>query len=188
MKDACWFKFNPNKDLLTVIISWFLVVVTLYTAFQIFTTKRVAANFITFGFGTILLCGIVLPLVYSKIIKGNDLDLLGISKKNMLLSITFGVLLTVIQYSQTLVKVAFPDILHLTPLVTMVLAVGLFENIFFRGWMQQRIEDAFGIVPSILLASVFYSLYHIGYGMMWTSDYYIPSIIYFLSARTFASS
>lgn len=51
------------------------------------------------------------------------------------------------------------------PLVTMALAVGLFEAIFFRGWLQLRFEAAFGLVLGLLLGALCYSLYHIGYGM-----------------------
>ncbi|KUO51871.1 MAG: hypothetical protein APF76_16145 [Desulfitibacter sp. BRH_c19] len=171
MKNIYWFRFNCSKDLFAVILSWVLVVGTLYTAFQIFTTEMVAANFITFGFGTILLCGIGLPIAYIKIIKRKGLELLGISKRNIILSIMLGSVLAIGQYSQTLAKVTLPDIQHLVPLVTMVLAVGLFESIFFRGWMQQRFEAAFGLVPSIIIASILYSFYHIGYGMTWLEMY-----------------
>jgi membrane protease YdiL (CAAX protease family) len=47
----------------------------------------------------------------------------------------------------------------------MTMAVGLFEAIFFRGWLQLRFEEAFGVVPGLILASLCYSLYHVGYGM-----------------------
>jgi membrane protease YdiL (CAAX protease family) len=47
----------------------------------------------------------------------------------------------------------------------MALAVGLFEAIFFRGWLQLRFENAFGSVPGLVLGALCYSLYHIGYGM-----------------------
>lgn len=47
----------------------------------------------------------------------------------------------------------------------MALAIGFFEAVFWRGWVQLRLEEAFGILPSIVLASALYSVYHIGYGM-----------------------
>jgi membrane protease YdiL (CAAX protease family) len=53
----------------------------------------------------------------------------------------------------------------MVPLAAMVLAVGLFEAIFFRGWLQLRFEAAFGLVPGLLLGALCYSLYHVGYGM-----------------------
>jgi hypothetical protein len=54
---------------------------------------------------------------------------------------------------------------QIVPLVTMALAVGLFEAIFFRGWLQLRFENAFGLVPGLIFGASCYSLYHIGYGM-----------------------
>ena len=39
------------------------------------------------------------------------------------------------------------------------------EAIFWRGWVLLRLEEAFGIIPAILLGSVLYAAYHIGYGM-----------------------
>ncbi len=48
------------------------------------------------------------------------------------------------------------DLLHL-------FVTGIFEVVFFYGFLRHYFEVAFGIVPSILLASVFYSLHHIGF-------------------------
>jgi hypothetical protein len=47
----------------------------------------------------------------------------------------------------------------------MALAIGFFEAVFWRGWLQLRLEEAFGILPAILIASALYAVYHIGYGM-----------------------
>lgn len=47
----------------------------------------------------------------------------------------------------------------------MALTVGLFEAVFFRGWIQLRFEKAFGALPAVFLGAAFYALYHIGYGM-----------------------
>jgi hypothetical protein len=40
-----------------------------------------------------------------------------------------------------------------------------FEAIFWRGWVQLRLEEAFGILPGIVIAAALYAVYHIGYGM-----------------------
>jgi hypothetical protein len=45
------------------------------------------------------------------------------------------------------------------------LAIGFFEAIFWRGWILLRLEDAFGVIPAILLGSLLYAAYHIGYAM-----------------------
>jgi uncharacterized protein len=51
------------------------------------------------------------------------------------------------------------------PLVALALAIGFFEAVFWRGWVLLRLEEAFGIIPAILLGSVLYAAYHVGYGM-----------------------
>jgi hypothetical protein len=49
----------------------------------------------------------------------------------------------------------------------MAMAVGFFEAVFFRGWLQLRFEHAFGIIPGVVFSALCYSLYHVGYGMLW---------------------
>jgi membrane protease YdiL (CAAX protease family) len=51
------------------------------------------------------------------------------------------------------------------PLLVMALPVGLFEAVFFRGFIQNRLEASFGLVPALAGAAGLYGLYHIGYGM-----------------------
>jgi hypothetical protein len=70
-------------------------------------------------------------------------------------------------YRNTLATLDIAWTREVIPLVVMALAVGLFEAIFFRGWLQLRFEEAFGLVPSLILGALCYSLYHVGYGMMW---------------------
>lgn len=38
----------------------------------------------------------------------------------------------------------------------------LFETLFFHSFLRQLFEEAFGIVPALVLTSIFYSLHHIG--------------------------
>ena len=54
---------------------------------------------------------------------------------------------------------------ELIPLIALVLAIGFFEALFWRGWVQLRLEEAFGILPGIVLGAALYAVYHIGYGM-----------------------
>lgn len=165
------FKFNFTKELKIILISWLLVVGSLYTAFQVFTTERVALNFIAFGFGTILIFGIAVPLFYTKIIKGQNIEQVGITEERLGISLILGILLTLIQIKLTFIDMDIPTVNQLIPLITMILAVGLFENIFFRGFIQLKLEKHFGIIPAIVLGSTIYSLYHIGYGMTWNEMY-----------------
>ena len=64
-----------------------------------------------------------------------------------------------------------------------ILVAGIFEMTFIYGFLRMSFEKAFGIIPSILLTSVFYSLHHAGFqpeflhlflvGLMYCSVFYI---------------
>jgi hypothetical protein len=71
----------------------------------------------------------------------------------------------VLLFTVTLARVQLPSPNELIPLVGLALAIGFFEAIFWRGWVLLRLEDAFGIIPAILLGSALYAVYHIGYAM-----------------------
>ena len=45
------------------------------------------------------------------------------------------------------------------------MTVGVFESVFFRGFVQARLEASLGTVPGVGLAAVLYGAYHVGYGM-----------------------
>lgn len=165
MEMSKWFKFRPTKEIFFVLASWLMVVSTFYTAFNIFTTKRVALNFITFGIVGITLLGITVPLVWNCIIRQRPLSDLGIKRDKLVISVILGVIFTIVQYYMTIRNIELPPMIELIPLTTMAIAVGLYENIFYRGWVQLRMEEYFGIIPGIILSAVIYSLYHVGYGM-----------------------
>jgi len=165
MKSKKLFKFEPKKEIWFVLLSWVLVISTFYISFQVITTQRVAAQFITFGIIGITLFGVIVPVLWTTLYKKRPLSILGIKTDKLGLSIMLSLFFSAIQYYLTLRTISLPDFYELVPLVTMALAVGFFENIFFRGWIQTRMEDYFGIIPGIILSAVIYSLYHIGYGM-----------------------
>jgi len=162
-----WFKWRARADVAAAVVLWLAVVTGLYLAFQVFTTRMVALNFITFGPVTLFGLGVLIPAVF--IVKqGKSMLHIGVTLRYALISIIIGLVLSVFQYTFTLANVNLPPMLNLIPLVTMTLTVGLFEAVFFRGFIQLRLEDSFGIIPGIIVASAMYALYHIGYGMSWS--------------------
>lgn len=165
MNGSRLFKFKPERELLVVFASWILVTLTFFISFRIITTQRVAAQFITFGILGIALFGVLLPIVWNTLVMKRQLSAIGITKEKLLVSLLGGFILSVVQYFLTLRTIPLPGAVELIPLVTMALAVGLYENIFYRGWIQKRMEQSFGIIPGIIVSSVLYALYHIGYGM-----------------------
>jgi len=159
------FQFKPTKEIFAVLASWILVVSAFYLAFHVITIQRVALNFITFGVIGISLFGIALPVIWTAMIKKRSLAELGIKKDKLVISIILGIILSVVQYFLTIRNIEIPATREMVPLIAMSLAVGFYENIFYRGWVQLRMEEFFGIIPGIALSAVIYALYHIGYGM-----------------------
>ena len=158
-------RFNPSWELGVLVLSWFTVVFGIYLAFQVVTTSNVAANFILYGPVSLLILGTITPLVYVLKIKKQPLKELGITTDYLLSSLLIGIVLGVITYFNTIATLQLPPIQNLIPMIAMALTVGLFEAIFFRGWMQLGFERAFGAIPGIILGAGFYALYHMGYGM-----------------------
>ncbi len=44
-----------------------------------------------------------------------------------------------------------------------ILCTGVFEVIFFYGFLRTLLERAFGVIPAILLTAMFYSFHHVGF-------------------------
>jgi membrane protease YdiL (CAAX protease family) len=159
--------WRPNRDTLVALVSYLLVVGGLFTAFQVFTTKQVAANFITFGPVTLAGLGVILPILYTVLVRRRPLADLGLTAHQLVPSLVLGLLLGWDTYRNTIANQNIAWSRDMVPLVTMAITVGLFEAIFFRGWLQLRFEEAFGMVPGLILGAMCYSLYHVGYGMTW---------------------
>jgi membrane protease YdiL (CAAX protease family) len=134
-------------------------------AFQVFTTTRVAANFIAFGPVTLAGLGVAFPVLYIVLVRQRPLADLGLTLERLVPSVALSLLLGWDTYSNTLATLEIAWTQEIVPLIAMVLSVGLFEAVFFRGWLQLRFEAAFGLVPSLILGALCYSLYHVGYGM-----------------------
>jgi uncharacterized protein len=158
-------RWKANGDTLVAISSYLLVVAGLWLAFQVFTTDRVAANFVAFGPITLLGLGIIVPLAYTVAVRRRPISDLGLTTRALMPSLALGLLLGFDTFYNTLRMMDIAWASPLVPLVAMTLLVGLFEAVFFRGWLQMRFEDAFGVVPGLVLAALLYSLYHVGYGM-----------------------
>lgn len=158
-------RWQPGNDTLAAVISYLVVVAGLYTAFQIFTTDRVAANFITFGPVTLAGFGVAVPVLYTLLVRRRPVSDLGLTLDRLLPSLLVSALLGLDTYRNTIAALNVAWTREIIPLVAMTSVVGLFEAIFFRGWLQLRFEKAFGPVPGLILSALCYSVYHVGYGM-----------------------
>jgi membrane protease YdiL (CAAX protease family) len=100
------------------------------------------------------------------LVRHRPLNDLGLTLRHLLPSLVLSLFLGWDTYRETLATLGVTWGREHVPLVTMVVAVGLFEAVFFRGWLQLRFEEAFGVVPGVILGALCYSLYHVGYGMV----------------------
>lgn len=152
-----------SKDLVAVAALFGLVVATFRIAFTVFTTDNVLGLFLAFALG--LLIGVVGPVVYQVWLRRSDLRSLGIGRHNLREAVVIGLILAGIQFVVTLWGYDLPEPVDWVPLLVMSLVVGFFEAVFFRGFIQNRLEASFGTGPAVAGAAVLYGLYHVGYGM-----------------------
>jgi membrane protease YdiL (CAAX protease family) len=167
LKQAITVRWKPTWDLAVVAISWGLVVGTLYIA-----TIIIGADFgggipyfIMYAIIGATIFGVGIPLFWMIGIKRRPIVDLGITRQRLWLSIVLQIVFATFQYFQTLAKIDLPSLKQFIPLLFLALSIGFFEAFFWRGWVLLRLEEAFGIIPAILLSSFLYAAYHIGYAM-----------------------
>jgi membrane protease YdiL (CAAX protease family) len=159
--------WKPSKDLAVVVISWVLVVAALYTATVIVGSDVWGgmAYFALYAVVSALLFGVGLPLYWMVIVQKRPLSDLGITVRRLGVSILLQLVFTTLQFVGTLAKTQLPSFEEFFPLIALALCIGFFEAFFWRGWVLLRLEESFGTIPAIVLGSVLYAAYHIGYGM-----------------------
>lgn len=152
-----------RRDLAWIGVLYAGVVGLFALAFVAFTTDNTAGLFIAFAGG--LLLGMIGPLVYTRR-RGRPLADLGLSLGRLPVTLGLGLVLAGVQFALTLWGYDLPaNREDWVPLLLMALVVGLFEAVFFRGFVQNRLVASFGEVPGIAIAAALYALYHLGYGM-----------------------
>ncbi len=167
LKQVFTFRWQPTKDLWVVALSWLLVVGALYTATMIVgsTVWGGMAYFFLYAVVGATLFGVGIPLYWMTVVQRRPVADLGVTSHRLGLSLGLQLLFAALLYSVTLAKAQLPPMAQVIPLAALALAIGFFEALFWRGWVLLRLEECFGIIPAILLGSVLYAAYHIGYGM-----------------------
>jgi len=151
------------RDVRVIGLLYVGVVAALYLAFQVFTVERTLGLFLSYAGG--LMLGVVGPVIYTVWMRRRPLADLGLTTKNWRQTVGLGVVLGLVQFFLTLYGYQLPAPVDWVPLLTMALMVGLFEAIFFRGFIQTKLSASFGPIPGVVAAAGLYALYHIGYGM-----------------------
>jgi membrane protease YdiL (CAAX protease family) len=154
---------RDRSELLVIAALYVGVVALMSLAFLVFTQDAVAGLFLSFA--AALLLGVVGPVYYSVWRRGRTLADLGLRLDNWRPTVGLAVLFGSVQFSLTLRGYDLPAPHDWVPLLVMALVVGVFESVFFRGFVQTRLEEQFGTGVGIAAAAVLYGLYHVGYGM-----------------------
>jgi hypothetical protein len=180
-------RWKPSKDLLAVAISWLLVVGALYSA-TVIVGPNAAGGLAYFALYAVLaatLFGLGIPLYWTVAIRKRPISDLGLTTKRIGLSLGLQVVFAALQFYGAYRGLKIPAVAELIPLVALALAIGFFEAVFWRGWVLLRLQDAFGLIPAILLGSALYAGYHIGYGMPFSeiSFLFVIGLMYALAFR-----
>lgn len=160
-----WAQRRPDWRDIRAVAAYYVAIVALYRlAFVVFTADVVAGLFLSFAAGLVL--GVAGPVVYTVWRRRRPLGDLGLTTERLPMTVTLGFVFAATQFAITLWGYDLPDSAEdWVPLLVMSMVVGLFEAVFFRGFVQTRLEESFGLGPGIAGAATLYALYHVGFGM-----------------------
>ncbi len=175
LRDVFVVRWKPNKDLAAITLSWILVVAAIYTATNIVGREVWGGMGYFFVYAVLgaALFGVGIPLYWTVVVRKRPIADLGLTSRWLVLSVVLQLVFAALQYIPTLSKVPLPPLLEFLPVIALALTIGFFEAIFWRGWILLRLEDAFGLVPALLVGSALYAAYHIGYGMPMVEMYFL---------------
>jgi len=152
-----------RRDLAVMVVLYVAVVGLFRLAFTVFTTDRLLGLFLSFAAGLVL--GVAGPVIYTVWRRRRPLRSLGLGAHRLPLTVALGLLFAGVQAATMLWGYTLPAPVDWVPLLVMSLTVGLFEAVFFRGFVQGRLQAGFGTGPAVTGAAALYALYHVGYGM-----------------------
>lgn len=132
MKGLFVLRWKPGKDLVIVGVSWILVVASLYTA-----TVIVGADagggfpyFLLYAIVTATLFGIGLPVFWMVFKQKRPISDLGITTKNLLLSLILQVIFTIMVLPGGFTDLEVPPFAELFPLFFLTLTIGFLNRSF----------------------------------------------------------
>lgn len=185
-------KFNPTKDTLVAFLSGAIVII-LSLLMNVFKGENVFNDLVTVFLRDILvifIVGFCFVLYYVLIKKKDKLEDIGVTNKKLTLSLILnllfglGLLLMFIKKNNKEIVINYGTYCA----IVYIFVAGIFEMLFIYGFLRSYFEKAFGIIPSVVLTSIFYSLHHVGFqpefkklffvGIMYTSIIYITKNIF----------
>jgi membrane protease YdiL (CAAX protease family) len=161
LKKRSFFCFQPQKE--TSLVLGALIVLTLINALANLFTGGLPYFLLYQGLFGIGVC-VFFPLYYTVILKGETLEEIGLTTRKWLTAGLVALPFIALSIGGQLTKVvAWPTIDNMIYIGMGLIASTLFEEVFFRGFLQTRFEKAFGMIPAILISGAAFSFYHLGY-------------------------
>lgn len=126
----------------------------------------------------IFVLGFLFPLYYVLIREKKSLAVLGIHTDKWKISLLINILSASALWFVFSGKSSMPIRFTLESFyaIAYIFTAGIFEMLFIYGFLRYRFEQAFGIIPSILLTAVFYSLHHAGFQPEFTKLFFVGSL------------
>jgi len=164
LRDFLQFRFQPSKDLLVVLVSFLVLGICVYIAYQVVTPANYTVFFILWGPVSYFAAGIAVPIAYNCLVKKRPFSEMGIHKKHWKKSLVLGLILPCLTFGVMMARDIIPPFMEFVPMLSLGIMSSLFFAIFFQCWVQMRFERAFGTIPSIPITAALFSLHHISYG------------------------
>jgi membrane protease YdiL (CAAX protease family) len=158
------FHWQPSRETLVAAIAGFVVIGL--SAAMLPTRHYPWVSILIRDIGQIFLVGILFPLLYI-LRTGNRFAKFGFTLKRWYIFLPINLVLGALLLLMFLSESPIPADFHVTSAIVwkaaFVIVAVFFELIFFYGFLRTLFEKAFGIVPGIILAALFYSFHHIGF-------------------------
>jgi membrane protease YdiL (CAAX protease family) len=162
-------------------------------AVAIFFTVSYLSRLVLPLFGLVVLSGIIFPLIWAKVKK--DWPSIGFTKKStgkaFLLGIGSGTVIFVyLLFDGFKSMPVFTDMLGLKLAVNIpawIIIVAPFQEFFFRGWLQTKLQKSTGKWQGFVIASILFTLWHYlpPFGESFTSNISIYSVAGFITVLVF---
>lgn len=161
LKKRLLFSFRPQGEISLVLGA--LIVSTLVNALANLFTGGLPYFLLYQGLFGMGVC-VIFPLYYTVILKSESTEEMGLTTWKWLRAVLAALPFIALSIGGQFHKVIeWPPVENMIYISMGLIASTLFEEVFFRGFLQTRFEKAFGIIPAIFLSGAAFSFYHLGY-------------------------
>jgi membrane protease YdiL (CAAX protease family) len=164
------FKWEPTRDTWLALGAG-LVVILLSYSLNLIQSESLWSKILTFlilTLGIRIGIGFFFPLQHEMVKNHEGWAFFGVTKRrwilSLILNLVFAALLLLMFLSES-GESGEKILLNKETLISIyyILIAGVFEMVFIYGFLRKTFEQAFGLIPSLILTALFYSFYHAGF-------------------------